>query len=151
MTQEEFLKLYNDLQTWKSVNLQKPLPFWDEVVRTVHFKIFGITPQEMLNLFPDRLEAMKYYKNIHGFSLPETVKLFPVTLVEISFEVGYYPPLDGISEIWVWSNGNGLNRQYISTKPIWEFLTSKQVFDLYCGENIQITQETLDKNFKLVC
>ena len=76
MTQEEFLKLYNDLQTWKSVNLQKPLPFWDEVMKTVHFKIFGITPTEISELFPDRLKGLKYYKNIHMLSLPETVKIF---------------------------------------------------------------------------
>lgn len=141
MTQDQFLKLYNDLENFN----------WQEARKATNPEIFQITPNQMAELFPDRLEAMKYYKNIHGLSLPETVKLFPATLVEISFEVGYYPPLDGISEIWVWSNGNELNQQYISTKPIWEFLTSKQVFDLYCGENIQITQEILDKNFKLVC
>lgn len=151
MTQAEFLKLYDDLQKWESENLTKPLSCLDEIIKTANLTIFEITPTEMLDLFPNRLEAMEYYKNIHCLSVSETVKLFPATLVKISFDAGYYPPLDGISEIWVWSNGNELNHQYISTNPIWEFLTSKQVFDLYCGETIQITQETLDKNFKLLC
>jgi hypothetical protein len=150
MTQEHFLKLYDDLQKWESENLQKPLSLLNELVNTLNMEIFEITPKEMLELFPNRLEAIKYYKNIHCLSLEETVKLFPATLVKISFECGYTPPLDGYCEVWIWTDGSGLNENYVSTTPIYNILNSKEVYDLYCGEIIEVESSILTRHFKKI-
>ena len=76
MTREEFLDIYEYLLVWKAINLNTPVPNWEINMRVANPKVFAVTPNELCALFSDKLQAMKYYKNIHGLSLPETVKIF---------------------------------------------------------------------------
>ena len=134
------MKLYDDLENFN----------WLEGRKAANPEIFQITPQQIGELFPDRLEAVRYYRNIHQLDLDETVKLFPANLVKISFECGYTPPLDGYCEVWNWKDGSGLNENYVSTAPIYYFLNGKQIYDLCSGEIIEIESSILTRHFKKI-
>lgn len=140
MTRKEFLKLYHDLDNFN----------WLEGRKATNPEIFQITPEQIAELFPDRLEAVRYYRNIHQLDLDETLRLFPKKLVKISFECGYTPPLDGYCEVWNWKDGSGLNENYVSTTPIYNVLNSKQVYNLYSGETIEIESSILTRHFKKI-
>jgi hypothetical protein len=126
MTRKEFLKLYHDLDNFN----------WLEGRKATNPEIFQITPEQIAELFPDRLEAVRYYRNIHQLDLDETLRLFPKKLVKISFECGYTPPLDGYCEVWNWKDGSPQGERkkiIIMYKPLIKYssvLTESLVFGI---------------------
>lgn len=137
MTRKEFLKLYHDLDNFN----------WLEGRKATNPEIFQITPEQIAELFPDRLEAVRYYRNIHLLDLDETLRLFPKKLVKISFCYGYIPPKNGHCEFIQWNDESYIKSELISNAPIYDFLNGKQIYDLCSGEIIEIEQHTLTRYF----
>lgn len=56
------------------------------------------------------------------------------------------PKENGIQEVWWWREDT-FSEEWRSIKPIWQFLTSKEVFMLLMGESIEISETKFKDNF----
>ena len=71
------------------------------------------------------------------------------TKVRISILPIESPKENGIQEVWWWREDT-FSEEWISIKPIWQFLTSKEVFMLLMGESIEISETKFKENFSYI-
>lgn len=74
MNREIILSQLVQLDVWKEKNLYRPLPDWEQKMKTDNAALFAWTPTQICIAFPDFLEAVKVWKQIHHCSLSKAVE-----------------------------------------------------------------------------
>ena len=70
---ETILSQLHQLDVWKE-NHRFSLPNWEEKMKTDNAELFAWTPTQICIAFPEFLEAVKIWKQIHHCSLKEAVE-----------------------------------------------------------------------------